>query len=259
MEDTFSVRAHVEGTADEMTLTNLDGQINHSHITGTVRLRLTERPVLTATVAVDALDFSSSLQALPWSLFLPAPRTVLNRLGDFDASLDLHIGVVETKEMPWHGVTLKARLENGTLDIDEATITEAGGSGMIGTVRLSGLGDTTPFLEHANLVVRSRAPERLAVALPALPIDPAKLAPLAVRLTAQGDPRHLALTAQAEAGGGVATIMGEVDRPLGAAALHAGGGSKPCESGRFRCPAPAGLSSPRCPCRSHRGAGERAW
>ena len=114
-EKAFAMRARIEGTAEEMAITTLDGQINRGRVTGTARLRLAERPVLAATVRMDTLDFSSPLHTFPWSLFFPAPQTVLKHLGDFDASLDMHIGVVETVKMPWRGATLKARLENGTL------------------------------------------------------------------------------------------------------------------------------------------------
>ncbi len=150
----FAFSSDMVGTARQVQITNIEGQLDASRMSGGVTVALRERPAFGASVSIDQLNIDD-YQIKPANAQKPgaggvaqpnegevaAPVTAelsspgpLAALNEFDANLQLRIENVNYQKTAIRGVRVDGSLLNGKLTLSDASIRNLAGT----RIRLAG-------------------------------------------------------------------------------------------------------------------------
>ena len=136
----LSVRTEITGNLSEMRFTGIRGQLDASNLRGGVTLALSRRPSFGANLSVDQLNIDGYVGEAPAAPPAAAAGTsgevaahdragVLPAiLGEFDANVELRVGVLGYRGTVASGVRLDGTLQDGALAIREASVRRLAGA-----------------------------------------------------------------------------------------------------------------------------------
>ncbi len=143
----FELAAGLHGTPEELTISNIDMQVDVSRIRGGVAAALRERPGFGIGFSVDKVNVDAYLpRASAGSVAVgeapAAPRRRLAALGllnRFDAILQFQIGSLTLNEESVTGVAFDGTLQGGALELRQASIADVAGASFTAGGTITGL------------------------------------------------------------------------------------------------------------------------
>ena len=187
--ESATLRGHLTGIQDEMTLTDFVAKLGESDIDGQFLLRDGETPTANIKIVSNRLDLSGYLPpakepvAAPAGDTPPEPKTrvipdtpiPLDKLRKFDADVDIRIGELKLRQRPMTDVRLLASLKAGDLKVSDFSLTSQRGGSLSGGVHLKPVGSGAELLLgiHGHKLIiglRANTPEEFE-ALPEYDVD----------------------------------------------------------------------------------------
>jgi uncharacterized protein involved in outer membrane biogenesis len=187
--ESVTLRGHLTGTQDEMTLTDFAAKLGASDIDGQFLLRDGETPTANIKIVSNRLDLSGYLPPLEEPVARPAGETPaaartrlipdtpipMDKLRKFDADVDIRFGELKLRQRALTDVRLLASLKAGYLKVSDFSLTGQRGGSLAGGVHLKPVGSGAELLlgiHGRKLIIGMRAdtPEEFE-ALPEYDVD----------------------------------------------------------------------------------------
>ncbi|MFA6018930.1 MAG: AsmA family protein [Rhodospirillales bacterium] len=241
----FRLRANVQGTSQEVRLTNLDAVLDESRLLGAAILKPGPRPALGLALDLNRLDLDSYLtaptpaqkpQAEAGTDFGAAPvakaampaapakpqASPLAMLSGFDANLRLTANNVVWKKTAMNRILIDGSLQNGALSFKEAGVGDLAGSSLGLKGVIDGLNKGVPEFKKLSLDIASRQPAILAglLGLSASNLD--EIGPFSARLSLDGGLEGMDILALLNAQGAETRLDGKLQNLLSAAPRFSG-------------------------------------
>ncbi|MPZ08914.1 MAG: AsmA family protein [Kiloniellaceae bacterium] len=142
----MALNTEFEAAADQMVLRNADLRLDVSRLTGGAAIALRERPGLGLALNIDKINLDAYLPQQDAAASVPTPSPSqdpagpqeqappavappgLPLLGRFDANLDLRVGQLTYRGLPFEGLRLDATLQQGGIVVREASVADLVGS-----------------------------------------------------------------------------------------------------------------------------------
>ena len=124
----LGVSAALRAAPDAAALDALEVRFDETTLSGSLSVALGARPAFTVDLALDRLDLDAYRFEPPAGDATGDPFDSLAAFDGFDATLALTVGHLTRNAQAIEGIRLAARLENGTLTIDEAKIDNLAGA-----------------------------------------------------------------------------------------------------------------------------------
>ncbi len=144
----LAFKTGIEAQSDQVTLRNIDLQLDVSRLTGGIAVALRDRPGLGIGVTLDRINLDAYLpdaaaaapaQAAPQAAPAPGappqgapaaaqPPAGLAVLGSFDANFDIKVGQLTYRGLPLNGLRLDATLQRGGLVVRDFSLDDLAGS-----------------------------------------------------------------------------------------------------------------------------------
>ncbi|MGF1629698.1 MAG: AsmA family protein [Kiloniellaceae bacterium] len=225
----------LEAAADRVVLRNADLRLDVSRLTGGAAIALRERPGLGLALNIDKVNLDAYLPAQaaaePSEPQAPAgqaeqapaaaapPALGLPLLGRFDANLDLRIGQLTYRGLPFDGLRLDATLQQGGLVVREASVADLVGSRGTFSGSLANV-DREPSID-GSLDVSVSTLSRLVKALGLNSGGPLPLESFTLAGAVNGNREELRFDQRLAALGGSLRAAGRLQQPTGAPAVDA--------------------------------------
>ena len=235
----LSASADLSANGDRLSASNLDIRVDTTRIAGNVSIETSERPQITADLAVDAMNVDAYLldagpapsratgdaDTAPQEAAQPTPGRAGDGVGDgawpvfdeIDADVALKIDALTYGGVRLAGLELDAALDQGDLTLRRASVADAAGASIL----LSGTGRTVGTAPSFDLAVEAAA-DSLDGVLALLDIDPDIRAEAFGKVTLNGalagDEEALSIDLALAAGAAQASLAGTVEQPFGAPA-----------------------------------------
>ncbi|CAA6603529.1 exported hypothetical protein [Rhodospirillaceae bacterium LM-1] len=232
----FRLKASVQGTSQEVRLTNLDVTLDETRLLGAAILKPGARPAVGLALDLSRLDLDSYLAAQPVSqkaeaedvsgslapveakaksaALAPSPSKAqpspLAFLTGFDANVRLTANNVVWKKTAANKILIDGSLLNGDLMFKDAGVGDLAGSNLRLKGGIEGFGKGLPSFKRLSLELVSRQPALLAAiaGLSASGLD--DLGPLALTAMLDGGVEGLDLSALVNAKGADAKLDGKI-------------------------------------------------
>jgi uncharacterized protein involved in outer membrane biogenesis len=222
----------IRASAENVTITNLDLAVDTMRLRGGVAVALRDRPGFGIGLSLDKINLDAYLPQEPAAAApaaaaaqsappagapaatSPAPGRGIAALAGFDAIVQAKVGEVTWQGTSIRGVNLDATLQNGALELRDASVASIGGarakvSGTLGDVA----GTPRADLKLAVAAADADALLRLAGVTPPVAVGAAQ-----VDGTLAGDFDNLRLDVALQALQATAKVRGTVQQPLDALA-----------------------------------------
>ncbi|PPR10204.1 MAG: hypothetical protein CFH41_01939 [Alphaproteobacteria bacterium MarineAlpha11_Bin1] len=161
----FMASSDIMGTAGQLQIANIVGQLDATRLSGGVTLALRERPAFGASFSFDQINVDAYLgKRFPEesvvvgtgtgesvstgsssSPVFPLPAGPLVALKKFDANLQLRVGALAYQKKTFRDIWLDTTLVNGTLKIRDATVRNFAGTSIKVVGTATGLEDAPRF------------------------------------------------------------------------------------------------------------------
>ena len=238
----MALKTAVDAGPQQVTLSDLDLSLDVSRMTGGIAVALRDRPGFGIGLAVDRINLDAYLPSASQSAAPDRPADApatdgaagssdqaadtastsvkeLAFLGDFDANLDLKVGALTYKGIPFNGLRLDATLQQGGLIVREASLADLAGSGGRFAGSLANVSRSPAFDGSLDLSVTSLSRLIKALGLPSqgqLPLE-------AFTLTGavNGTPQLVRFDQNLSTLGGRLKAAGKADLSQGVPALEA--------------------------------------
>lgn len=238
----FTATAAVRGTAAQVLVENLSGHLDLTSYQGAAAIRTTgARPAFGLSLSVDSLNLDAYTgagrqpaqepqptqpaqpnEAPAPAEGAPAPETPplfadLGVLNTFDANIKARAGMLTWRETEVRDARLDVTLLDGTATFGDTVLRQIAGATVSLGGGVSGFGGE-PVFDGFSLAVSSEDPGRVSRLLDmTLPMDPDRLAPIALSATLNGPMSALGVRSSNQLAGGSFSAEGTVSNPLGEA------------------------------------------
>jgi uncharacterized protein involved in outer membrane biogenesis len=225
----------LEAGGGQVVLRNTDLRLDVSRLTGGAAIALRERPGLGLALNIDKINLDAYLPpqgaAAPAQPQAPAgqdgqapaaaapPPLGLPLLGRFDANLDLRVGQLTYRGLPFDGLRLDATLQQGGLVVREASVADLVGSRGAFSGSLANV-DRQPSID-GSLDVSVSTLSRLVKALGFNSGGPLPLESFTLAGAVNGNREELRFDQRLAALGGSLRASGKLQLPAGAPAVDA--------------------------------------
>ncbi len=124
-----SLQSRFDVVGEQLNLTDIDLRLDVSRANGGVAMAIRERPAFGIGLAIDQLNLDSY-----FPLSSEREKTSANDdglamaglrlLGQFDANIDMQVGKLTLNDLPLRGVRVEGTLQDGVLDLREASVSD---------------------------------------------------------------------------------------------------------------------------------------
>ncbi|EKV26274.1 hypothetical protein C882_2852 [Caenispirillum salinarum AK4] len=245
----FTATAAVSGTAAQIVVENLQGQLDLTTYQGAAAVRTTgARPAFGLSLSVDSLNLDAYLAdpgaAIPGPAepsepagpaapaAEPAPQGAagessgpplfagLDVLNTFDANIKARAGMLTWRDTEVRDARLDVTLLEGTATFGDTVLSQIAGATVSVGGGLSGFGGE-PRFDGLSIAVSADDPGRISRLLDmTLPVDPDQLAPVALSATLNGPLNALSLRSNNQIAGGSLSAEGTLRNLRGAAPAY---------------------------------------